>query len=175
MGTNTMISIAKRTAVMLVALAGFAVAGSAVATAQEELAPEHLALARQYVDLTDKSGIYEVALVQAAANTFDTIKRTNPEIVGELDTAITKALEVWKAKKGELMDQFARNYALVFSPDELQEIVNFYGSPTGQKLAAANSSINESQQMVMQVFQANLRTEFFALVRAELKALGKDV
>jgi hypothetical protein len=174
MGTNTMISKVKRGAFMLVALLGFAIAPG-TAMAQAELAPEHLALARKYIDLTDKSNIYEVALVQMAAHTMQTIAGSNPELVQPIDEAITKALETWRGRKGELLDQFARNYALVFSMEELQQIVDFYGSPTGQKLASANSSINESQQMVMQVFQANLQTEFFAMVRAELKAKGYDI
>lgn len=146
------------------------------ALAQEtELAPEHVALARKYVDLTDKSGIYEVALVETAVETMRTIVAQNPEIVEPVDEAITRTLDVYKERKDELMNQFARVYALSFTMDELQQIVAFYESPVGSKLASANASLNESLQTVMQVFEANLRTEFFASVRAELKAAGYDV
>ena len=72
-----MISIAKRTGLMLVALIGLAVAAPAV-VAQEELAPEHLTLARKYVDLTDKSFIYESALVETASRTYESIASANP-------------------------------------------------------------------------------------------------
>ncbi|MBN9332827.1 DUF2059 domain-containing protein [Devosia sp.] len=70
----------------------------------------------------------------------------------------------------ELLDQFARVYALRFSIEELQNIVTFYETPTGQKLAAANSEMNTDLQRVMQVFSNNLKREFFAKVRAELRA-----
>lgn len=144
--------------------------------AQEtELAPEHLALARKYVDLTDKSGIYEVALVETAVETMRTMITRNPEIATPVDEAITKSLEEYKGRKGELMDQFARVYALNFTMEELQQIVAFYESPVGSKLAAANATLNESLQTVMQVFEINLKNEFFASVRAELKAGGFDV
>jgi hypothetical protein len=48
--------------------------------------------------------------------------------------------------------------------------VTFYETPTGQKLAAANSELNTDLQRVMQVFSNNLKREFFAKVRAELRA-----
>ena len=172
-----MISIMKRAPILLAFLLSLALAAAvAPASAQEsELAPEHLALARQYVDLTDKSGIYEVALVEAAVRTMRTIVSQNPEIIEPVDDAITKTLDFYKERKSDLMDQFARVYAMNLTSEELEEIVAFYESPVGTKLATANATINQSLQDVMQVFQINLGQEFFAKVRAELKAAGYDV
>ena len=169
--------LSKRTSLLMVALLSLAMTFAAVPAGaqQQELAPEHLAVARKYIELTDKSGIYEVALVKTAVDTMRTIITQNPEITKPVDDAITKTLGVYKGKKGELMDQFARVYALNFTIEELQEIVAFYESPVGKKLATANATLNESLQMVMQVFETNLKTEFFAKVRAELKAGGYDV
>jgi hypothetical protein len=104
-----------------------------------------------------------------------TIAGQNPELVDEIDTAITAALGVYKGRKGELLDQFARVYALNLTIEELQEIVAFYESPAGKKLVQANTTLNESMQTVMGVFETNLKTEFFAKVRAELKAAGHNV
>lgn len=153
-------------------LAGLAVPAAAQ---QAEIAPEHLALARKYVDLTDKSNIYQVALVETAVQTMRTILSQNPEIRDPVDAAITKALDVYKEKKGDLLDQFARVYAMNFTMDELKEIVAFYETPIGSKLATTNATINQSLQDVMEVFQVNLRQEFFAQVRANLKEAGYDV
>jgi uncharacterized protein len=172
-----MISMMKRAPLLFALLLSLALGVVATpAGAQEsELAPEHLALARQYVDLTDKSGIYEVALVETAVRTMRTIVSQNPEIVQPVDDAITKTLAFYKEKKGDLMDQFARVYAMNFTSEELEQIVAFYESPVGAKLATANATINQSLQDVMQVYQINLGQEFFAKVRAELKAAGYDV
>ncbi|MNL74118.1 hypothetical protein D3C87_1996880 [compost metagenome] len=74
-----------------------------------------------------------------------------------------------------MLDQFARVYALRFTMDELQTIVTFYESPTGQKLAQANAEINTDLQRVMQVFTNNLQREFFAKVRAELRAQNVEI
>jgi uncharacterized protein len=168
-----MIELMKRAALVMTAV--LALVAAPALSQETELAPEHLALARKYVDLTDKSEIFVVSLVETAMETMQTIIRQNPEIVQPVDDAITKTLESYKERKGELLDQFARVYALNFTMEELQAIVTFYESPVGQKLATANASLNDSLQRVMQVFEANLKTEFFAKVRAELKANGYDV
>lgn len=164
-----------RLSLLMAALMSLATLVAVVPAGAQELAPEHLAVARKYIELTDKSGIYEVSLVKTAVDTMRTIISQNPEITKPVDDAITKTLEEYKGKKGDLLDQFARVYALNFTIEELQEIVAFYESPVGTKLATANATLNQSIQTVMQVFETNLKTEFFAKVRAELKAGGYDV
>lgn len=161
--------------IVLAALSLTAMLASVVPATAQELAPEQLTLARKYVDLTDTSGIYEQALVQTAVNTMKSIVAQNPELDAPTNAAITKTLDFYKTKKGDLMDQFARIYAQAFSVEELQAIVDFYESPAGSKLAKANAELNQSLQLVMKVFQTNLNTEFYAKVRAELKAGGYNV
>ncbi len=172
---NTMTSPKTRTSLLAAALLSLASLFAVVPAAAQELAPEHLAVARKYVDLTDKSGIYEVSLVKTAVETMRTIITQNPEMSKPVDDAITKTLAEYKGKKGDLLNEFARVYALTFSMEELQQIVAFYESPVGAKLATANATLNQSLQTVMDVFEANLKTEFFAKVRAALKAAGYDV
>lgn len=138
----------------------------------QEVPPEQLALARKYVDLTDRSSIYEVVLVETSIETMRQIVQQNPELSEKTDAAITKTLDDYRNRKGDLMDQFARVYAVRFTIEELQQIVAFYESPTGSKLAQANTDVNSDLQRVLQVFTNNLKSEFFAKVRADLKAQG---
>ncbi|MHB1101332.1 MAG: DUF2059 domain-containing protein [Devosia sp.] len=175
MSNKTMTFPKLRASLLMAVFLSLAATFAAVPANAQELAPEHLAVARKYIELTDKSGIYEVSLVKTAIDTMRTIISQNPEITKPVDDAITKTLEVYKGKKSDLLDQFARVYALNFTIEELQEIVTFYESPVGAKLATANATLNQSLQTVMQVFETNLKTEFFAKVRAELKAGGYDV
>lgn len=141
----------------------------------QELAPEHLAVARQYVDLTDQSNIYEISLLQAGVDTMKTLVVKNPEIESQLDEAIGLTINEYVPRKGELLDQFARIYASLFSMDELREIVAFYESDTGQKLAKANATVNRDLQAVMKIFENNLGAEFFAKVRARLLEKGIEL
>lgn len=147
-------------------------ASVAMPASAQEIAPDHLALARKYVDLTDQSSLFEVTLVETGIATMKQILQQNPEITTQVNAAITKVLESYKANKGELFDQFARVYAQRFTPEELQQIITFYESPTGAKLAKSNPDINKDLRTVLGVYTNNLQNEFFAKVRAELKANG---
>ena len=138
----------------------------------QEVAPEQLALARRYIDLTDRANLYETSLVNAGVQTMRTVLAQNPEIAEPLQQAIIRTLETYRDRKGELLDQFARLYATRFTLEELQQIVTFYESPVGMKLTEANTGLNTDVQRVMSIWEANLSTEFFAKVRAELKAAG---
>lgn len=144
--------------------------GLAAPAIAQEVPPEQLALARKYIDLTDRGSVYEVTIVETGVRTMQQIVQQNPEIIDQTNAAITKVIEDYRGRKGELLDQFARVYALRFNMEELGEIVAFYETPTGQKLAEANSEMNTDLQRVMQVFTGNLQREFFAKVRAELRS-----
>jgi hypothetical protein len=175
MGSTPMTATTKRLPSLFVAIiALFATLGSVPALAQQEISPEHLDLARKYIELTDRSGLYEGAVVQAGIHTYQRLLPQDPAIAKPLDEAIGVVIQGYRGRKAELFDQFARVYALTFSEEELAQIVAFYESPVGQKLTDANVRINSDIQRVMDIFEGNLRTEFFAKVRAELKAKGID-
>lgn len=141
----------------------------------QELAPEHLALARKYVDLTDRAQIFEVTVVQTGINTMQTLASKNPEVVEQLDDAISETIKSYRPRKDELMNEFARIYALRFTTEELEKIVAFYASDVGQKLSKENFDANKQLSTVMNIFQQNLRVEFLASVRGRLKEMGIDI
>lgn len=176
MNLHMMTGFPKRLALILLAVLSLsAIAISAMPAAAQEVAPEQLALARKYIDITDQSSLYETTLVQTAVNTMKAIVSQNPELDAPTNAAITKTLDYYKGRKGDLMDQFARIYAQTFTMEELQAIVTFYESPAGLKLAKANAEINKSMKLVLKVYEGNLNKEFYAKVRAELKAGGFDI
>lgn len=177
MGTKLMTSTFKRAPMLVAALLSLILSTFVALPAmsqQAEISPEHLALARKYVDLTDTGGLYEATIVQAGISTYKQLLPQNPEIAEPLNAAIEAVLATYKGKKGELFDQFARIYALSFTQEELQQIVDFYSTPTGVKLAKSNAAMSGTINRVMDVYASNLNTEFFARVRAELKAKGID-
>lgn len=175
MGYCRMTGVLTRAKALFAVVVSASIMALAMPAIAQEVAPEHLALARKYVDLTDRGAIYETTLVETAIESMRQIITQNPEISEQTNAAITKVLEEYKGKKGDLLDQFARVYAIRFSMEELQDIVGFYESPTGTKLAAANADVNTDLQRVMQVFNHNVKAEFFAKVRAELRAGGVEI
>lgn len=175
MGISTMTGMMTRAKALVAVVLGAAILAVAAPAMAQEVPPEQLALARKYIELTDNAGVYEITLVEIGMGTLTELTTQNPEIAKEVDLAIGKVLETYQARKGELIDQFARVYATRFTVEELQQIVAFYESPTGVKLAAANTEVNQDLQAVLQVFTNNTRSEFFAKVRAELRAQGFEV
>jgi hypothetical protein len=178
MGTKPMTSTFKRApmlvaAVLSLILSSF-VALPAMSQTPTEISPEHLALARKYVDLTDTGGLFEATVVQVGINTYKALIPQNPEIAQPLNDAIETVIASYKGKKGELFDQFARVYAIIFTQEELQQIVDFYSTPVGIKLAKSNATTSGTINRVMDIYTSNLNTEFFAAVRAQLKAKGID-
>lgn len=150
-------------------------AGAAVPAQAQEVAPEALAMARKYIDLTDRGALFETTVVEVGIDTMRQIVTQNPEIQEQTSDVIGEVIKDYNGRKGDLLDQFARVYAIYFSLEELTEIVAFYESPTGQKLAQANSELNGDIRRVLQVYTNNLRTEFFAKVRAGLREKGIEL
>lgn len=143
--------------------------------AAQELSPELLDLARKYVDLTDRSQVYEVSVVQTGIDTLRTLTGQNPELADKLNDVVGETVKSYRERKGELMDQFARIYAQRFTVEELTVVVEFYESDVGQKLSRENFEANQQIGTVLRIFQQNLRIEFLASVRATLKEEGIDV
>jgi hypothetical protein len=165
-----LLPLAKWTAAAVLALClALGVAGPSMA---QEISPDQLALARKYVDLTNKAQIYEAILAQTAAQTSKLLSEHNPDISDKIDATIGKVLDTYKDKGDDLFNQIARLYAVTFTPDELQQIVAFYETPAGQKLADQAFAINRDAAKVMQVYTYNFGTEFVTKVRADLKAQG---
>lgn len=156
-------------AAAVISLAMFAASAPAFA---QEVSPDQLALARKYVDLTDKVDIFGTSIADIAARTLQTVLRLNPTLGGQATQAVTDVVNEYKQRRGDLLDQIARVYAQHFTSDELKQLVTFYSSPVGQKLATSNFEINQQLNKVMQLYQVNLSTEFYAKVRANLKAKG---
>jgi len=160
---------------LAVVVMGFALAGAVAPAAAQEIAPEHLELARKYVDLTDRSKIYERTLAETAISTMQQLLPQNPQLEEPLGAAIDKAIEEYRTRRTDLTDQFARVYAIRMTQDELQQVVTFYESPVGQKLSAVNAAANQDMQVVLGVFAANLSQEFFARVRTNMREAGFDI
>lgn len=141
----------------------------------QEISPEQLSLARKYVDLTNKAQIFEAVAAMTAQQTSQLLSQQNPELATTIDEAIGTVLETRKGKSDDLFNQIARVYAVMYTAEELQQIVTFYETPVGQKLATNAFQANSDVSKIMQVYTHNFGTDFVREVKATLKAQGYDV
>lgn len=167
-------NIAQKIRQAIMALAATIVLVASPVTAQE-ISPEHLDLARKYVELTDRAAVFEVTVVRTGVEVLRLLTPQNPEIATDIDTAVGDTIKTYIERKGELTDQFARVYAQRLTMEELREIVAFYESEVGQKLSRENFDANNQLQQVLGLFQRNISSEMLSQVRATLKERGFDV
>lgn len=163
-------SLRRLTAAFLVS--GALVVSSGPLQAQQEISPEHLATARQYVDMTDAAQVYEVTLVEMGLRVMRLLIQEDPAISDAVVEAIQSVYDDYLGNRDPLYNQFARVYAIRFSQDEMQEIIDFYSTPVGQKLLRHNPSINEDLQTVLGIWGRNEQNVFLSRVRTALRAEG---
>lgn len=165
----------RRLPLALVMAGAFAVSGVSAAQAQQEFSPEHLSVAQEYVEMTDRGNVYETTLVELGVSVMRLLVQQNPDLIDPLPQAVQKVVDEYVANKDQVFSLFARIYANRFTQEEMQEIVDFYNTDTGQKLLASNAGINREMQRVLGVWESNARSEFLSRVRAELRAAGHNV
>jgi uncharacterized protein len=172
--TNTM--PLRRWATALMLALSLLVSGAATTPSNaQEIPPEELALARQYIDLVNTANLFRGVMLKVAINSFKALQAGHADIQLEIQGAVDRTLQSYTGQESSLLDQLARVYATVFSLEELQEIVAFYESPTGKKLAAAATELAGTTDDVLKVYENNLSSEFVAKVRADLKAKGVNI
>ncbi|HZY68031.1 MAG TPA: DUF2059 domain-containing protein [Devosia sp.] len=176
MGDTNHMMMKSLSGIAAAAVVAFSLAfGAAAPATAQEIAPEQLALARKYVDLTNKAQIYEAISAMTAAQTSKLLSQSNPELSTQIDEQIAKSLEARRGQNDELFNQIARIYAVTYTAEELQQIVAFYETPAGQKLAENAMAVNQDVGRVMQIYASNFGTDFVREVRAALKAAGYNV
>lgn len=160
-------------AASLLILMSLAVSSLAVspATAQE-IPPEQLALARKYIDIINTANLFRGVILKTAIGTFKSLAVGHSDIEKDISAAVDRTITSYKGQESELLDQVARVYATVFTLEELQQIIAFYESPVGQKLAKAGPELSKTTDDVLKVYENNLSAEFVRRVRADLKEKG---
>ena len=141
----------------------------------QEISPEHLALAKKYVTMTDTGAIYQRTIFATAQESVDHLVQQNPEIGESVVIAAREVATAYLKGDNLLHDNFARVYAAHYSMEELQEIVAFYETPVGQKILASNIAINRNLQTAARLLEENLATEFATKLRVNLKEKGFDI
>ncbi len=151
-----------------------AVAAPYSANAQE-ITPEHLETAQKYVELTDTGKVYEVSLLNSIRRVAQALTRQSPESSETIATTARDVAQEYIDAGNPLYAQFARIYAIRFTPEELNEILAFYESDTGKKLLENNVGINRDLKAAVEVWENNFLIEYERKVKAALKEKGIEL
>lgn len=130
----------------------------------EDPGPVYTQMIRQWVDVTR----FAKNAAEVAAGKLKLDMQNDPRLQKIVTPAFIADLEQFFYElfiSPETIKQLAQLYAQYFTLDEMQELINFYKTPLGQKLIKSNSEIMlKSQQIGMNLLKKHQR-EYMEVVK----------
>lgn len=173
------------TRIFAAALLGLSVFGASAPLAAQEAAPAVQAtpaevpvpepsaaeteLARKLIELTGARRSYDELLPNIAARAKTIFIRANPQMqLGIIDVIDKVALEMVD-QRAELDRRLARVWAIAFTEEELNALVEFYGSEAGRKFARLQPRVLGIEMAEAQKWAEGISQQISQRVKAELK------
>jgi uncharacterized protein len=168
--------IAKITARLACAavLAAAVCAGLGSAQAQEPSA-NAVAMAREIMIIKGGNVIFERIVPGVIENAKNSFVPTNPQLSKPLTEVAELLHKELEPKKAEIINEVARTFAQRFTEAELKEIVTFYRTPVGKKLAIEEPNTVDLSMKVAQTWAEDLYEKVTNRFRAEMKKKGYDL
>lgn len=143
------------------------------AAAQEEtFTAEHLKLAREAVLVTKSEGAFNDILPVIADQTKAVFIRSNPALAAQIEEVTTAVAIDLAATRRDLDRTIQEVWARRFSEDELREIIAFYQTPVGAKLADLSPEILALVVGAAKQWSDELSTVMVTRVREEMQKRG---
>lgn len=177
-----MIASRMRTAAAAVLLAASAVSGGAqaqqpapAAPAASQIAPSHLAAAREFALVLKMDEPLKAVLDEMQNQVLSTMTTTRPEILNDLKQILVSMNPDIAARREEMLDAGARTLATRFSEQEIGDLIKFFKTPLGAKyLEKQPEALND---FLAQVPPWITRLNEFVIerIRTEMKKKGHDL
>jgi hypothetical protein len=151
-----------------------ALAGPAFAQ-QAPLAPSHLALAREFVEVSGGAATFEGVIPGIIDQIRGGIGATNPDLLGPLGEIATQLRTEFAPRRSQVIDIVAQAYARRFTEAEMRDIVAFFKSPSGQKFVRTQPEVLRDSFGIANEWATKLSEELQARMRAELRRRGHNL
>ena len=150
---------------------------------ETELPPERMALAMKLVQLNGTTRVFDDILPTIADEAKNQFIRANPQmqlgIIGLVDTIAVQLV----SRRPELDRYLARIWASGFTDEEMQSLIDFFGTDVGKKyasrlpgvLAVQTSAAQEWGRSVAAELNVRVQEELRAAITAEENALQSDI
>lgn len=137
-------------------------------TPAPQLPPEHVALARQVVEISGASASFDNVIPAFIEQAKALFLPTNPDLGRQFNEVGESLRGEFQPRVNELIQAISVSYAQRFTVEELRRILAFYQSAEGQKLVRTVPSIMEEtfarsqqwSQVVTQDLVRRFREEF---------------
>lgn len=162
---------------MGLALLAVVAAGTLPVRAQEDdqIPRSHMALAQEAIELSRASAGFDDILPLVAEQTKSLFIRSNPALTSEIEEVTdTIALELAR-KRADLDITIQGVWARRFSEAELSEIIAFYKTPVGTKLADLSPEMLALSVGAAKQWSDELSTTLVTRVREEMQKRGHQL
>lgn len=150
----------------------WSVAASLAQRARAQHSPEAGLVAREVLLAMGSDKQVEVILPQLMQQMANVFKTQRPGASREIDAVFELIGKRFAERKNEMLDLVAPVYAARFSEQELREMLAFFKTPVGAKLAAELPSIAQESMRIGMVWGRNIGKELESEVRLELRKRG---
>ncbi|MCT7375508.1 DUF2059 domain-containing protein [Chelativorans salis] len=162
-------TLAKRARLFALTAAMTFAAFSLPASAQE-ISESHLKAARAAIDAIAATDDFDNYLPLAAQTLKAELIQQSPNMVDLINATVDeKALDL-ASRRADLENEAAHAYARVFSEEDLNNITEFYNSPTGQKLLADGPIVTREVLRAASVWRRGIERDLSNSVTEQLEA-----
>lgn len=164
---------------MFIAATNSAVAQDANENAKQPKKPEieqrHLNVAFETVFITRTSRAYGEVLPNLARRVKARLVKRSPKLKKQIERAVDEVALTLVERQGELDLLIARSWAERFSLQELRDISAFFATPTGTKLAKANTELIATGLDIAREWGQQMGIEMMQAVTENLKKQGHQL
>lgn len=143
-------------------------------TAVPPVTEGHLVLAREVVNITGVSALFDAFLPQFGAQIRQNMV-TRPELTKDLDQVLDKLNPELEQQKQVMVDLSARYFANRFTEAELKELITFFKTPLGQKYLDNAPRILDALAVETQRWTSVVAQNLMTRVREEMGKRGHQM
>ncbi|MGJ4856569.1 DUF2059 domain-containing protein [Labrys sp. KB_33_2] len=134
--------------------------------------PEQLATAVQFLKASGLTVGFDDIIPQYLQQATAIYAGQRPELSQIINEAAISLVPEFMKRRGELDNSLAKFYTTRFSEDELKQLITFYESPVGKKLATQQQVILRDSMPVVQGWTRDLQDGVMKRVREEVEKKG---
>jgi hypothetical protein len=149
--------------------------GFAFAQAPAQPSAASVAIARELIVIKGGSAMFDPIVSGVIEFVKGTFVPTNPQLGGELNEVAGKLRKDYDSKRIDLLNEVATVYAQKFTEAELKELIAFYKSPVGKKMATEEPAAIDEGLKRAQVWADAFSAEVMSRFRDEMKKKGHDL
>ena len=145
---------------------------TAGAQAQQRPSQTAVTLAEKVLELKNGLSAFDPAIDGVIIHHRGILLQINPNLTKDVDATVQVVRTDVAARRKELHHEIALGYASVFTEQDLKDMLAFYNTPLGRKIAENEPKAGEASTKRAQAWIEKYAEEVISKMRAEMKKRG---